>query len=116
MEADATMSNFSWLNDALQQLFLARKCMAYRCAAGGAARGGTGCGGPMLLGCRRLRPAPALRAGHACASTCPTFCHSYIFAFYMFGQSMFREDFTPEVRGGFRGCCWGRRRELCVPS
>jgi hypothetical protein len=30
MEADPSMSNFSWLNDALQQLFLARKCMAYR--------------------------------------------------------------------------------------
>jgi ariadne-1 len=51
MEADPSMSNFSWLNDALQQLFLARKCMAY----------------------------------------------SYIFAYFMFGQSMFREDFTPQA-------------------
>lgn len=33
METDASLSNFSWLTDALQQLFLARKCMAYRCGA-----------------------------------------------------------------------------------
>lgn len=51
MEAHPTMVNFSWLRDALAQLFLARKCMAY----------------------------------------------SYIFAYYMFGQSMFREDFSPEA-------------------
>lgn len=50
-ETDTSLSNFSWLSDALQQLFLARKCMAY----------------------------------------------SYIFAFYMFGQSMFKEDFTPQA-------------------
>ncbi len=30
METDASLSNFSWLTDALQQLFLARNCMAYR--------------------------------------------------------------------------------------
>ena len=33
-ETDASLSNFSWLSDALQQLFLARKCMAYRCLGG----------------------------------------------------------------------------------
>jgi len=31
IEADPSMSNFSWLTQALGQLFLARKCMAYRC-------------------------------------------------------------------------------------
>ena len=35
METDASLSNFSWLTDALQQLFLARKCMAYRCEGAG---------------------------------------------------------------------------------
>ena len=33
MEADPSLS-YSWLNDALQQLFLARKCMAYRWVGG----------------------------------------------------------------------------------
>ncbi|KAI3429520.1 hypothetical protein D9Q98_005609 [Chlorella vulgaris] len=46
-----SMSDFTWLNEALDQLFLARKCMTY----------------------------------------------SYIFAYYMFGQTMFKEDFTPET-------------------
>ncbi len=29
--------------------------------------------------------------------SCHPAARSYIFAFYMFGQSMFKEDFTPEV-------------------
>lgn len=36
----------------------------------------------------------------------PSPTRSYIFAFYMFGQSMFKEDFTPQV-GCCRGSCGG---------
>ncbi|PSC75216.1 putative E3 ubiquitin-ligase ARI1 isoform X2 isoform A [Micractinium conductrix] len=50
-EADPSLANTYWLSDALAQLFLARKCMAY----------------------------------------------SYIFAYYMFGQEMFKEDFSQEA-------------------
>ena len=47
MEADPSMNNFSWLNEALAQLFLARKCMAYRW--GGAREGLAGAGLPAVV-------------------------------------------------------------------
>lgn len=69
MEADPDMSNFSWLQEALAQLFLARKCMAYRWG-GGRAEVASGVPAGRPAG-RSLQPVHVfLRTPAPCARPC----------------------------------------------
>jgi hypothetical protein len=125
MEADPSMNNFSWLNEALAQLFLARKCMAYRWGGVGPGAAweslgrsgspavvlvvgdGVGAsGGAVSMALPASAPCPlspvsvaalltlSLLPGVPPSPATPAAC-SYIFAYYMFGQEMFADDFSP---------------------